>query len=285
MNGVERARPHVLFGHDGTRADDAALRFAVGEARLRGLDLVICHCWHWPYASDHEDPGAERIMKRAGENLLARGVRRARDLGAPGTVRGSLARGPVNEALLRASAASELLVIGPDEWPGSRAAAMELAGRAERPVIVVPDGRERPARVVAGTDGTASCDPVLGFAFEEAALRGWDLHVVHGCWEPGAVSEPELALFNDRELLEKTRTAELEDSVAPWRRRHPEIGMVVSLLLERPGEALGDAARDAGLLVLGDRGSGPGPLGATSSKMLRRASCPVAVVPGRRSRN
>ncbi|TDC93869.1 universal stress protein [Actinomadura sp. 7K507] len=286
MNGVERIRrPHVLFGYDGTQENDAALRWAVEEARLRDLDLVVCHCWHWPYARGHEDPDAETIMKRAGEHLLARGVRRARELGAPGTVRRRLTRGPANEALLRASGTAELIVIGPDDWPGAGATAVELPARAERPVIVVPGGRERPGKVVAGTDGTASCEPVLGFAFEEAALRGWDLHVVHGCWEPGAVSEAELALFNDRELLEKTRTAELEASVAPWRERHPEIGMTVSLLLARPGEALGEAAEDAGLLVLGDRGSGPGRLGATSSEMLRQASCPVAIVPGRRSRN
>ncbi|TDC51187.1 universal stress protein [Actinomadura sp. KC345] len=293
MNSVERIRrPHVLFGYDGTQGNDAALRWAVEEARLRDLDLVVCHCWHWPYARDHEDPDAETIMKRAGDNLLTRGVRRARELGAPGTVRRRLMRGPVDEALLRASASAELLVIGPDVRPGTGVTAAGLPARAERPLIVVPDGRRRPRLVAAGTDGTSGCDPVLGFAFEEAALRGWDLHVVHGCWEPGAVSESELALFNDRELLEKTRAAELEESVAPWRERHPEIGMTVSLLLERPGEALADAARDAGLLVLGDRGAGPDPLGtgpdtlgATSAQMLRRASCPVAIVPGRRSRD
>lgn len=285
MDDAERIqRPHVLFGFDGTAENDAALRWAVDETGRRGLDLVMCHCWHWPYASGHVDRDAETIMKRAGENLLEHGVRRARELGAPGAVHGRSLRGPVAEALLRASGTAELIVIGAHEHLDTGATALEVPARADRPVIVVRHGnrpRRPPELVVAGVDGTARSGAALGFAFEEAALRGWDLHVVYGCWEPAAVIDSELALFNDRELLEKTRAAELEEAVAPWRDRHPEIGMTVSLLLERPCEALRDAVEDAGLLVLGDRGTGSDPLGATSTGMLGSAPCPVAIVPGR----
>ncbi|TDC68574.1 universal stress protein [Actinomadura sp. GC306] len=285
MNGEDGIqRPHVLFGYDGTREDEGALRWAVEEARARDLDLMIFHCWHWPYASGHEDPHAEAIRRRAGENLLAQGVRRARELGAPGTVRRLLARGPVEDALLEASAAAELTVIGSGEHPEIGATTLEVPATVERPVIVVPEVADLPRRVVAGTDAAEGCSAVLGFAFEEAALRGWDLHIVYGCWEPAAVAEDELGLFNDTELLEKKRTAELEEAVAPWLERHPEVDVTVSLMLERPCEALGRAADGAGLLVLGDRGTGPDPLGATSSAMLRRAAVPVAIIPGRRSR-
>lgn len=285
MNGVERTRrPHVLFGYDGTRENDAALRWAVEEARLRDLDLVICHCWHWPYASAHEDPYAEAIRQRAGENLLAQGVRRARELGAPETVRRLLLRGPVTEALLEASAAAELTVIGASERPDDGATALELPARAECPVIVVPDAAAPAPRVVAGTDAAEGCAAVLEYAFGEAALRGWELHVVYGCWEPAAVSERELSLFTDVELLEKTRTAELEEVVEPWRERRPDVEVTTSLLLERPCEALREAVADAGLLVLGNRGRSLEPLGGTSSEMLRVCSLPVAVVPGLRSR-
>ncbi|MEV4677138.1 universal stress protein, partial [Actinomadura sp. NPDC049382] len=74
MNGEERKHwPHVLFGYDGTAENDAALRWAVEEARLRGIGLLMCHCWHWPYPAGHTDPEIETIMKRAGENLLDSG--------------------------------------------------------------------------------------------------------------------------------------------------------------------------------------------------------------------
>ncbi|WP_433461680.1 universal stress protein [Spirillospora sp. CA-128828] len=281
MEGVERNQEgHVLFGYDGTAHNDAALRWAVEEARLRGVELVMCHCWHWPYPEEHEDRRCETIMRRRGENLLEQGTRRARELGAPGTVRRLLARGPVPEALHRASGRAEVIVVGAREQLDEGSTALELSARAGRPVVVVRDGTG-PRRVVAGADGSAWCDAALGFAASEAALREWDLHVVYGAWEPGAVADHELALFNDRELLEKTRTAELEEAVGPWRERYPKVEIRVSLTLERPHEALCNAADDAGLLVLGDRSAGTGPLGSTSSEMLRSARRTVAIVPAR----
>ncbi|TDD73335.1 universal stress protein [Actinomadura darangshiensis] len=279
MDGVERNRgEHVLFGYDGTAANDTALRWAVEEARLRGLELVVCHSWHWPYPPGHEDPHGEAVMKRVGENLLEHGALRAAELGAPGTVRTRLMRGPVPEALLKASGRAEMVVIGSHGRVDAGGTAMEVPARARLPVIVVRDGKGRD-RVVAGADGTEWCDAALGFAASEAALRHWDLHVVYGCWEPAAVAECELALFNDPDLLEKTRAAELEDRVGPWRDRYPKVDIRVSLLLERPWEALSNAAEDAGLVVLGDRGTGTGPLGSTAAAMLRGTRGTVAIVP------
>src|SRR5690606_26935522 len=80
-------RPNVLVGYDGTEENDVALRWAVEESRLRGLDLMICYCWHWPYPREHVDSGVQAVIQRAGENLLREGVRRARQLGAAGKVR------------------------------------------------------------------------------------------------------------------------------------------------------------------------------------------------------
>ncbi|SNS69853.1 universal stress protein [Actinomadura mexicana] len=281
MKGVESdEQGHVLFGYDGTAENDTALHWAIEEARLRDLGLVMCHCWHWPYPEGHEDPSGEATMRRVGENLLERGTRRARELGATGAVRGRLVRGPARGALLRESGEAELMVVGAPERLDEGAEVLELAAGASRPVIVVKDGTG-PRRVVAGADGTTWCDPALGFAAAEAALRRWELRVLYACWEPAAVDAEELALFHDRELLEKTRAAELEAAVAPWRRRYPDLDIRVSLLLERPLEALYGAADDAGLLVLGDRGAGIAPLGSTSTAVLRHARRAVAIVPAR----
>ncbi|MEU4825394.1 universal stress protein [Actinomadura sp. NPDC023710] len=282
MKGVENdEQGHVLFGYDGTAENDTALRWAIEEARLRGLDLVMCHCWHWPYPEEYEDPHGEAVMRRVGENLLECGTRRARELGATGAVRGRLVRGPARGALLRESREAQLSVIGAPGRLDEGAGVLELAAGASRPVIVVKDGTG-PRRVVAGADGTTWCDPALGFAAAEAALRGWELRVVYACWEPAAVDAEELGLFHDRELLEKTRAAELEAAVAPWRRRYPGLDIRVSLLLEPPLAALFDAADDAGLLVLGDRGAGIARLGSTSTAVLRHARRAVAIVPARR---
>jgi nucleotide-binding universal stress UspA family protein len=135
---------------------------------------------------------------------------------------------------------------------------------------------------VAGVDGSAGADAALGFAVEEAALRDSDLRVVYGAWEPGAVSETDLPLFTDKNKLFEVRAAMLDKAVQPWKLRYPTVGVQVSLLLERPREALLAAAADADLLVVGDRGTGSLDsllLGATSSTMLHHAPCAVAIVP------
>lgn len=58
-------RPNVLVGYDGTEENDVALRWAVEESRLRGLDLMICYCWHWPYPREHVDGGVQAVIQRA----------------------------------------------------------------------------------------------------------------------------------------------------------------------------------------------------------------------------
>ncbi|WP_242907190.1 universal stress protein [Actinomadura terrae] len=276
-------RPNVLFGYDGTEENDAGLRWAVTEARTRELTLVICHCWHWPYPPGHVDDGVEAIVRRAGERLLERGVRRARELGAD-AVRRRLRREPVLDALARESENAELIVVGTHECHRLPAGstAMRLPAQARRPVIAVRHGAPPRGLVVAGVDGSVGGDAALGLAVEEAVLLGWPLRVVCGAWEPGAVPESELPLFTDKARLTRTRTTMLERVAGPWRERYPDLDMRISLVLERPREALLDAARDADLLVVGDRGGGhldPLLLGATSSAMLHHAPCTVAIVP------
>ncbi|QKG27121.1 universal stress protein [Actinomadura verrucosospora] len=288
MSGLDRGqRPQVLLGYDASEDNEPALRWAVEEARLRGLDLVMCHCWHWPYAADHMDDGVKAIIERAGEKLLEHGEARALRLGAPGTIGKRLGSGPVPDALVSESGEAELIVIGAHERHrvpvGSTA--VQLPARARRPVLAVRRCGGTRGLVVAGVDGSAGGEAALGFAVEEAALRDWSLHVVLGAWEPGAVDEAELPLFGDKERLAQVRAIELEKAVAPWRGRYPKVDLRASVVLDRPREALLAAAEDADLLVVGDRGRrglDPLLLGATSSAMLQHAPCTVAIVPSAR---
>ncbi|XRQ09837.1 universal stress protein [Actinomadura welshii] len=281
-------RPNILLGYDGTEENAPALRWAVEEARLRGLDLEICYCWHWPYPRGHVDPGVQAAIQRAGENILREGARRARDLGASGKVCTLLRREPVSETLVHESEDAELIVVGSHERHRLPAGstAVQLPARTRRPVVAVRGIAEPRGLVVAGVDGSAAADAALGFAIEEAALRDSDLRVVYGAWEPGAVPEAELALFTDRDKLFRTRAEMVDEAVRPWRRRYPHVRVQISLRLERPREVLLDAASGADLLVVGDRGAGgldPLLLGATSSAMLHHAACTVAIVPPPRS--
>ncbi|GAA4363125.1 universal stress protein [Actinomadura verrucosospora] len=288
MAALTRAqRSNVLFGYDGTKENDPALRWAVEEARLRGLDLMLCYCWHWPYPSGHVDAGVQAVLQRAGENLLRKGARRARDLGAQGKVRTLLRREPACDTLVYESDDAELIVVGSHErhlLPAG-STATELPARTRRPVVAVRGADGHRGLIVAGVDASEHADATVGFAIEEAALRECDLRVVHGAWEPGAVPESDLPLFADKARLFQARAAMLERLVHPWRRRYPKVHVDVSLLLERPRETLLNAADGADLLVVGDRGTGsldPLLLGATSSAMLHHAPCSVAIVPAPR---
>ncbi|MFD0899204.1 universal stress protein [Actinomadura sediminis] len=277
-------RPNVLLGYDGSEDNDAALRWAVDEAALRGCDLVMCYGWYWPYPESHVDPRVEGTVRRVGENILGEGVRRARALGADGPVRTCLVRGSAAAGLQRESERAELIVVGAHDrrplpvW----STALRLPAHARRPVIVARRARARPGRIVVGFDGSPGAEPALGFAFAEAALRGWPLRVVHACWEPGAASEAELPLFGDAERLVRARTGGVAGAVAPWRSRHPGVEVELAVLPDPPREALQAAVGEADLLVVGARGMGrldPRVLGTTSEAMINRAPCTVAIVP------
>ncbi|MGI5202460.1 universal stress protein [Spirillospora sp. CA-108201] len=275
---------HVVVGYDGTSESERALRWAVEEARLRRLPLTVCHAWQWPYPIGHLDHEGAAIVRRMGEHMLDQGVALAQEL-APGTkVRRRLDTGGPYEALLNQGPDAELIVIGshpPEETPvGSTA--LRVPARAVRPVAVVRSASARDGLVVVGVDGSPGADAALAFGFEEAALRGWRLRAVYGCWEPGAVPDADLALFGDEDKLRHVCGAVLERSVAPWLVKYPFVQAATSLVLRSPREALLEAAEGATLTVVGARGVGavkPLTLGATSDALLKHAPCTVTIVP------
>ncbi|GAA2437494.1 universal stress protein [Actinomadura vinacea] len=274
--------PSVLVGYDGTKESEHALRWAVEEARLRRSELVVCHCWRWPYPISHVDSDLEEIVKRMGLHVLEHGVNQARDLAPSLRVRQRLADGPAYAALMHESYEAELIVIGSHEQgsPLIGSTVLQLPGRARLPVMVVRRPEPAHGRIVVGVDGSAGSDAALAFAFEEAALRGWRLEAVYGCWEPGAVAGSDLALFADEEELTRSCGATLQRAVAAWQHKYSRVEVDTSLVLEGPRTALLHAAERADLVVVGDRGTGTvGPLllGATSTALLQHSPCTVAV--------
>ncbi|MFC5748305.1 universal stress protein [Actinomadura rugatobispora] len=276
--------PSVLVGYEGTKEGERALRWAVEEARLRRSQLVVCHCWRWPYPIGHVDLDLEETVKRMGLHVLERGVHQARELAPSLRIQKRLADGPAYAALMHESYEAELVVIGSHEQgsPLIGSTVLQLPGRAHVPVVTVRPAEPVHGRVMVGVDGSAGSDAALAFAFEEAALRGWRLEAVHGCWEPGAVAGSDLALFADHEELERSCGALLQRAVAAWRHKYPRVEVDTSLIMEGPRTALLRAAERADLAVVGDRGTGTVRslvLGATSTALLQHSPCTVAVTP------
>jgi nucleotide-binding universal stress UspA family protein len=277
---------HVVAGYDGTSESERALHWAVEEARLRRLPLTVCHAWRWPYPMSFIDYEGLAIVRRMGEHMLDQGVALAHELAPNLKVHKRLDTGGPYDALVNQGPDAELIVIGshpPEEMPvGSTA--LRVPARAGRPVVVVRSAAARDGQVVVGVDGSSGADAALAFAFEEAALRGWRLRAVYGCWEPGAAPDGDLSLFGDEDKLRRVCGAVLERAVAPWLVKYPTVQAVTSLVLKPPREALLEAADGATVTVLGARGAGdvePLTLGATSDALLKHAPCTVAIVPRR----
>jgi len=81
--------------------------------------------------------------------------------------------------------------------------------------------------------------------------------------------------------LESAQARWLQDWVRPWRDRHPQVDVRWMLSVQRPAQALVEAAREAALVVVGSRGHGGFAgllLGSVSQQVINHAPCPVVVV-------
>jgi nucleotide-binding universal stress UspA family protein len=277
---------YVLVGFDGSPASERALRWAVGEARLRRLPLTVCHAWHWPYPVPPSGPEALETARKMAQHVLDKGMFIAREVSPRTPTQGRLAAGPAPAMLVNQSKNASLAVIGTygeGAFAGlsTGSSAVQLPAYAHCPVIVVRCIADRSRPVVVGVDGSAASDAALAFGFEEAALRGQPLRAVFGCWEPDAIASAEMGMITDPAELRVMAAGRLERTVSPWREKYPYVDAETALAMRTPRHALLEAAADAALLVVGGRGLGGVEglrLGAVSSAMLQHAPCSVAIV-------
>jgi nucleotide-binding universal stress UspA family protein len=289
----------VVVGIDGSDQAAAAVRYAAWEARRRHAELRLVFA-HQP--TTLWSPSTLLLDDYLGEQewvqgLLESSAKLVTD-GWPDLVVHAVARiGGAAGILVEESATASLVVMGTRATGGFVGQLMgsvsaQVAAHAEVPVIVLrptdSDRLDRPdaAPVVVGVDGSEESVGALAFAAEEALARDAPLHVVlvwdlvslddAGPFEPTAYDP-------DRQRDKAERL--LAEVVAGWAERHPELRLTSAAVkaLDVVG-ALGDAARDAGLLVVGSRGHGGFlnlRLGSTADGLIRHAPVPVAVVRGR----
>jgi len=160
---------------------------------------------------------------------------------------------------------------------------LHVVHQATCPVVVVR-GSEivHQGPVVVGVDGSPASAEAVGFAFEEAALRGVPLRAVLA-WNPRevftyggwAVIGPPV------EDLQRDALRSLDEALAGWSEKFPEVEVHRSAPAAHPTQALAAATSRAQLLVVGSHGRHGLPrvvLGSVSSAVVLHADCPVAVV-------
>ncbi|QFY07993.1 universal stress protein [Nonomuraea phyllanthi] len=283
----------VVVGYDESPGSEQALRWAAEEARLRGLPLVVCHAWHWPYTRRPVDKEVLARLEATATAVVEGGTHRARELAPTVNVRSLLAKGVASAVLLQAVRNAELGVLGSRGQGGFEelrvgSAAVQVPAHSVEPVIVVgPDGvsagESRP-RIVVGVDGSPAGQRALEFAFEEARLRAAPVTVVC-CWEDaGDLSGQDGLPFVDRRALRANAEASFRNAVSQLTCRYPAVPVMSEFIAGRPERTVIDAAQEATLLVLGSRGVGSTPsvlLGRVTQTALAEAVCPVAVTPPR----
>ncbi|MFE7859727.1 universal stress protein [Streptomyces sp. NPDC101209] len=290
----------VVVGLDGSRESLAAADWAAREALRRGLPLRLVHAYEGlpPDASDLPELEAPRYW--AGRILRAALDRLNERYPQVALSSEQIAR-PAAEALVRAGAQAELLVLGSRAFSGfggfmAGSVALATVAHVARPVVLVradqapederiPDPAGRPStrepyrEVVVGVDTGHPCEEVLRFAFESAALRVAPLLVVH-LWQQPRLSRPadEEANAAAQAVAEK----ELAAVVRPWREKFPAVEARELVENGHPAQELLHATTDAGLLVVGRKaragrlGTHTGPV---AHAVMHHVHCPVAIVP------
>ncbi|MFE7975819.1 universal stress protein [Streptomyces shenzhenensis] len=134
--------------------------------------------------------------------------------------------------------------------------------------------------VLAGVDGSRHSLAAADWAAREAALRGAALTLVHVAPSLPGASPPGPAARTLRDVGERM----LRHAVADVSGRYPDIEVRGEQADGAPEAALTSAARGAGLLVVGTRGSGGFDglaVGSVALGVAAAAPCPVVLVPGR----
>jgi nucleotide-binding universal stress UspA family protein len=135
-------------------------------------------------------------------------------------------------------------------------------------------------RIVVGVDGSEGGRRALRWAVHEALTRGGTVQAVTA-WRWDGIEMPPVAA---NPVSERQRAGETLDREIGALTTGERGGVVIAaeLVEGRPADVLTSAARDADLLVLGSHGHSRvwhTVLGSVSEECVRKASCPVVVLP------
>lgn len=136
--------------------------------------------------------------------------------------------------------------------------------------------------IVVGVDGSKGSGEALKWALGEATLRGAKLRLVCG-WEVNPIvfaagySPGPVALDASRAGAE----AAAEEALAEVQRLEPSVPVETKVAQGAAVDVILGEARDADLVVVGNRGHGELSslvLGSVSHEVVHRAPCPVVVI-------
>jgi nucleotide-binding universal stress UspA family protein len=199
-----------------------------------------------------------------------------------------LVMGGPHAVLVSESRRAQLLVVGSREvgcfaGPLMGSVAVTMATYANCPVVIVRGAERGPAEVrvlpvVVGVDGSPADDGALAFAYKAAEARRVPLVAVHSFRD--LLVDPMLVPLLDWEAIELHQRQRLAERLARRAQMPPDLAVELVVTLSFPTHVLLRQATRAQLVVVGSRRCSAGAArGSVSAAVVRRAACPVAVVP------
>nr|WP_228537587.1 universal stress protein [Nocardia sp. XZ_19_231] len=290
----------IVVGADGSKASDAAVRWAAKTAARRGRRLHIVHGLDittmrlFVGSLNVIEPEAVAKMHAHGKQILTGAMRSAHAIAPELTVTTELAESKPAQLLIDSSEAAHLVVLGaiPDIGAIAHLGSTLLAvtAHARGAVVVVPHIGAPPSDdqpVVVGVDGSNVGEAAIAVAFAEASERNAELVAVHA-WSDLTVGEFAGQSYLDVPIaaLEESEHTLLAERLAGWQEKYPDVRVTRTVVADGPRRYLGDWSKSAQLIVVGSRGRGGFKgllLGSTSNWLVQHADCPVMVVHGLRT--
>ncbi len=278
----------IVVATDGSEQAGRAVEWAAREAVRRGATLRIVSVPAMPSrmrAYDSSPATVAHFMRAYSVAALSAAAKRASEVAPRLPADTELLTGPPATALIASAAGAAMLVVGARGGGGFGAMALGSVSRyaalhAPGPVVVAREDTMAVHRKVAvGVADPAEAGDSLGFAFEEASLRGARLTAVH------AVHHFRLAAPRHGPVApgpgEAAAAAELEKVLAEWQDKYPEVRVQPEVVWGHPGQVLAGYSAHVDLLVVGRHGvpEGAANIGSILHPVLGHAHSAVAIIP------
>jgi len=273
----------VVAGVDGSPESLRAAEWAALAAQRHRAPLRIVSAPALPPRMHARHAVPQTVADQlSGESAraLREAVSRTEEVSSRLLIDTGLLDGPPALAVTASGTGALMLVVGAR---GAGGFAQLLLGSVSRyaamhatcPVIVVREETSAVHReVVVGVHDPQDASAALAFAFDEAALRGAALVVVHS-WNslPAPIWRPA-----DADRLASETDRHLEEALEPWRAKYPGVPVRRDVLHGHPARVLAAYAGRADLVVIG-RHYGGHAIGGIQHAVLSHAHGPIAVVP------